>query len=235
MPHPALRYCLLFFLIAAGSLTAQPTALLARADGASGIAMYRLIGQLQNFAPGDFSAADRLRLTTLLIAEEAPHRDRLFLLAGYLGMGDALRAVPPELRRTEALQRSYVLALVRAGDAARREQLLRSLPSLPYDDAFVYQILPLLIYTHDRAVYDFLIGRLLLENQNCRSADPHADNRIDCGYRLLEALAPVLVDFPYAIGPGGDLETSDYAAALRQSRDWLRDHRQDYRIVRDRY
>jgi hypothetical protein len=235
MTRNVLLPTLLLSLLLAGTVTAQPTALLTRADGASGVAMYRLIGELQNFTPTDFSAADRLRLTTLLIAEEVPHRDRLFLLAGYLGMADALRAVPPELRRTERLQRSYVLALVRAGDPERRQQLLRSLPTLPYDDTFVYQVLPLLIYTHDRAVYDFLIGRLLRDNRGCRSADLHASDRVDCGYRLLEALAPVLADFPWRVGPGGDLDVADYPAALREARAWLRAHRQDYRIVRDRY
>ena len=218
-----------------GPLLAQPGSLLDQAGVASGVALYRLINELQAFAPADFSAADRLRLTNLLLAEEVPHRDRLFLLAGYLGMADALRAVPRALRRTESLQRSYVLALVRAGDPGRRQQLLRSLPTLPYDDAFVYRILPLLIYTHDREVYDFLIDRLLRENQNCSSADPHAADRIDCGYRLMEALAPVLVGFPFRSGPGGDLEITDYAAALRQARAWLQVHRRDYRIVRGRY
>ena len=216
-------------------LCGQPSSLLGRVNSAPAVEQYRIVKELQKFSPADFTSSDLNTLETILTAETTFHRDRFYLLAGYLGMEEELRIVPPELRETEKLKRSHGLAMVRAGNEFRRNQLVGKINTLDYNDEFTYDIVPLLIYTHDREVYDYLIELTLQPNNNCEPPDPHVTGNIDCGYRMMEYLAPVLKDYPFQVGPSGDLEVENYRKALIETREWLRRHRSDYEIVEGAY
>lgn len=216
-------------------LSGQPSTLLRSVSTASSTEQFSVINQLTKFPPAEFTASDRNTLETILSAETTFHRDRFFMLAGYLGMAEELRLIAPELRKTEKLKRSYGLAMVRAGDAFKRKQLLDKTKTLDYNDEFTYDIVPLLVYTHNREIYDYLIELTLQVNNGCEPPDPHVTGNIDCGYRMMEYLAPVLNDFPYSVGPSGDLEVENYRKALIEVREWLRRHRGDYEIVEGVY
>ncbi|MEL6356595.1 MAG: hypothetical protein AAFQ37_06625 [Bacteroidota bacterium] len=230
-----MKFPIIYLLFLPFFLPAQATGLLLQLTGAEGIQQYKIVRKLQRLPLEDFTEADRDQLADLLVDPAFIYRDQLMLLAGYLQMGEALRNMPTDLYSTEKLRRSHGLALVRAGDERKTQQLVRKIKRMPYDDTFTYDLVPLLIYTHSRPVYDHLIELILEANNNCKPADPHAEGAIDCGYRLMEYLAPVLVDYPFKVGSSGDLEVDDYRAALDEVRTWLRRHRKDYQIVTNQF
>lgn len=228
--------CLAIYLCSSAVVMAQPSALLGELGAEpDDITALRTARALREYTREDFGDRDRELLADIIANEEIPHRDEYFLLAGYLGMNEALSNVSLESLTTSKLLRSHGLAMVRAGDPNKANQLLMDIREVEYGDAFVYDLAPLLVYTRDRAVFDLLIERLLTSNLNCDPPNPHVNGKIDCGYRLMEALAPVLVDFPFEVGISGDLETDDYPAALVEVRNWLRALGDAYNIIEDTF
>lgn len=228
---------IVLFLIcfAAGSIFAQPSLVMSRSLNGTDQEQYRMIRELRQFSPEDFTEADKNRIAEKILNEETIQLTDYLMLAGYLKLFSALSEVDRERLRTEKLKRSYGLAMVRAGDESKARVLLKNLRGLEYNDDFTYDLVPLLTYTRNREIFDYLIELTLRPNQNCLPPDPHAEGSIDCGYRMMESLAPVLRDFPFELGPSGDLEVDDYPAALKEVRIWLNRHRQDYEILVDHY
>ncbi|MEM9835699.1 MAG: hypothetical protein AAF828_04315 [Bacteroidota bacterium] len=232
-----MRYLIFYtlLLIVVNPSTAQPSILLSKIAGSSAVDQYNIASQLRKFPPEAFTDVDRSNLGELLFSDQVQHLDRYFLLTGYLKMQETLRSINKDVLTSEKLKRSYNLALIRAGDTQKGDLLLGKIRTMDYDDDFVYDVVPLLIYTHNRNIYDFLIELTLRPNTNCLPPDPHREGAIDCGYRMMEYLAPVLVDFPIELDAGGDLKTNNYRSALTEVREWLRRHRNNYQIVTNRY
>jgi hypothetical protein len=56
-----------------------------------------------------------------------------------------------------------------------------------------------------------------------------------CGYRMMEFLAPIIIDFPYGVTASGDLNTGDYESALLITRDWLKNNQNTIAFRTDIY
>ena len=53
------------------------------------------------------------------------------------------------------------------------------------------------------------------------SANADSEENILCGYRVLEYIAPVMIDFPLPVDEFGELEIDDYEAGLEEVRQWM--------------
>jgi hypothetical protein len=126
------------------------------------------------------------------------------------------------------------VALARMGDKDAIRYLRNKLQRALIDDDFVYEILPDLIYTRQTEVFRFLEALIHNTEKNCHSADPDSGQKIECAYRVAEAIAPAIVGFPFSVDPSGDLNTANYPEALASIRTWLlRNH--EYKIDRKGY
>lgn len=163
------------------------------------------------------------------------HRGKVFLLAGWLGRTEALLAVDRESFRSTAEQNDYDLALIRAGHASSQAKLEQWLRNAVIDDRIVYHLAPKLLYTRQRFLIDFFLQEILRDQNNCRSADPHTNEMINCAYRLIELVAPIIEDFPLQVGPSGDLQTTNYTEALARVRTWIRANFNTYQINTEKY
>lgn len=197
--------------------------------------VYDAINTLEQL-PSSFVTAEDIAIIDAAVAEEdTPYRRRFFLLAGWLGRVDALSAVPRAYRRSLSDKNDYDLAMLRAGVPSFVAQLPGLLARLTVDDKFVYGLGPALLYTRRREVIDFFLTKILEDQRNCQVAEAHTEGRINCAYRLLEMLAPIIQDFPLKLHPSGDLATDDYPGALEIAREWIRNHRNDYLIVTETF
>ena len=181
-----------------------------------------------------YRPADHDLIGELLALAPAAATPDLFRLAGALGLRGALRRAGEVLALTPDLQEVRRLALVRAGDPRLGEHFVARVTSWPVDESFVREVLPLIAYARRREAVDYLWAQLMVDNPGCRSPDPDATAPTECGYRLLEALAPITEDFPVAADWDGGLATADYAAALRLARDWYRAHADTYTLDANR-
>ena len=81
-----------------------------------------------------------------------------------------------------------------------------------------------------------LTPKLYLSNEpTCLSADADSEENILCGYRVLEYIAPVMLNFPLPIDEFGEREINDYEAGLAEVREWMAQQDGDYELVVDRY
>ena len=186
---------------------------------------------VDTFALAAFDTEARGLLAEALRGEHVASARPLILLAGKLGLLTELQA----LGRRDDLDRStrqlVMLARVRAGDAERGDNLLANARALPVDDEFAEEVAPMIAYTRYRPAVDFLWGLVVVGSPTCTSLDPEAAGRVDCAYRIAEAIAPAVEGFPVALDFEGGFDVDDYPAALARIRAWYRAHAQTYRLT----
>ncbi len=192
----------------------------------------RVHSYLTNFGSGDFPSEARQLLSNLL-GQQPTHLSQLLNLVGALNMTDQIPALQSLLPGLSARDRwAAQLALARLSNPEALATVLARVKRYPVNDDLVYEALPDLVYTRQKDAIDYLVAIVQSNERNCESADPEATENIRCGYRVLELLAPVIQDFPLAVGESGDLAVDDYPQALQQARQWLEQH-PDYQIISD--
>ena len=191
-----------------------------------------ILKRLEKFNSKQFSSAHKDKIRTLLIA--SPSRN-LILLAGFLELKPTLFTLAKKHKGKKNLLQPINIALVRAGHFPKANTLLKNLEKLTINDPFVYEVLPLLTYTKERIIYDWLLDQILLEEKNCHPADAEGSGNINCAYRIMEAVAPTIIDFPVQLDKWGDLNVDSYSKALTTVRDWIRTHKKDYTLDKHTY
>lgn len=183
----------------------------------------------------EFDETSKSLLLQIVASENIINQADYILLAGFLYGEELLPFVPATARKSAAVRRAINLAKVRAGNEERTANLLKNVARIPLNDDFVYTVTPMLIYTRQRAVLDYLLELVMISNSNCTPGDAETSGRIDCGYRLIEYLAVAIAEFPVAVDEDGDLLDNDYAAALIKVREWIALNKPYYTILTNTY
>ncbi len=221
--------------VAAGEKEPYLIALLNGCKDSGGSVIGQNLSWLQNFQKRDFSLATKELITTLLRNNRLPHRQRLIMLAGYVGAGQELmqrQLLQPDLSPNDQWYLS--LALARMGDAKSVDFCLKVLKDQELNNQLVEFVLLDIIYTRQKKLLDVCVRYINSDERSCFSADPDSEAAMLCGYRVLELMAPVMVDFPIQVNAIGTLDVSDYDAALMMARQWFLEH-PDYQINADNY
>ena len=113
------------------------------------------------------------------------------------------------------------LALARLGETNAINYIVQRTRKLGVNDDVVYELFPGLVYTRQPQAFEYMVEVIKSDNKSCNSADPENSEPINCAYRILEFLAPVVNGFPLEIDASGDIKTKDYAVALQQAREWF--------------
>jgi hypothetical protein len=190
---------------------------------------------LRGYSRQAFDAESENLIGRLLALEEGAALENFILLAGFLNAENLLANIPDERRVEPAVKRSINLARVRAGNGERLENLLKNLDEIEVNDDFNYVVVPLLVYTRQRPVFDFLFRQVTSENRRCRPADAETGGRIDCAYRMVEAMASAIKDFPVQADEEGNLLVTNYPAALAEVRRWFAAHQHEYLLDNDTF
>lgn len=216
---------------------AQASALLSEAGTADAARQSAIAYELTKLPVSAYEPEAPDFLARLLAREELGDAATFVKLAGFMQREDLLDELSEQLRERKDVRRAANLARVRCGNTTKRDNLLKNLREIRVNDEFVYTVVPLLVYTRDRAVLDYLWELTITENKNCHPADADtgSSGRIDCAYRIVEYLGSAIDDFPVAIDDDYNLLTSDYAGALAEIRRWYAANRADYTIDTDTY
>ncbi len=192
----------------------------------------RAVAYLSEQPVARFSGSDKMRLGQALAQKQVANFPELIRIAGAVGDLELLEAVSPEARAIAGIRQEISLAKVRAGSEERTENLLKNLDGLEIDDDYVDYLLPDLIYTRSRPVFDYLWQRTVVPNNACTPLDSESSAAIDCAYRMVEALGRATEGFPVPLDFEGLLDTDDYPAALQRIRRWYSAHADTYVIDR---
>jgi hypothetical protein len=177
---------------------------------------------LTNFRKDDFLPVDRDSLGRYL-HPQIPHLEVIVKLAGYLELTNQQTAINGLVNSNLAFKYKWAsrLALARMGEQNAISYILTKLNQAIVNDNLVYDVVPDLVYTRQKDIFKFLEGIVNSDQPACQSADPDSNKRTICGYRVMEAMAPAIQDFPLTVDESGNLETNDYQAALASVRTWL--------------
>lgn len=201
--------------------------LLDSVTNASSMDQYSIVHKLMRHPDWDFDEAARKKVGALLSPGQV-HLREWVLLAGFLNQERQLRQLLMEEALPKTLQQTVRFALIRCGDEPLLQKLMQKVRTIPVNDDFVYQLVPLLVYTRQKVVTDYLLELIQKEDLGCTPADAETPGAINCAYRIMEYLAPVILDFPLKIEPSGDLLVSDYPKALALVRTWILERKETY-------
>jgi len=199
----------------------------------SATVIFRTINYLESLPVDCFDTNTKNNLAGTLTSKP-PHFKSMIRLSGLLQMDQLIPYYSSILHKDSTLNRSTQwnlhLTLGRLGDQEQVNYCIGQVARIGMNDEVIYRLLPDLLYLNHKLVIDFLLDQLLTENNSCSSADPDHEVAIDCGYRLAEAVAPYVQDFPIRVDASGDLDTDNYAQALITIREWITTNRQNYQV-----
>lgn len=178
---------------------------------------------LTEFKKTDFTKTHKDSLVALF-KRNPPYLETLAKLAGFIEIKE-LQNDLFALSQNSALGRkerwSAMLALARMNDERATADVINRVKRMPVTDAVVYEIFPDLLYTRRPEAIAIVVEALKSDAKNCNSANAESNDRIPCAYRVMEMLAPVIKDYPLKQDASGDIDTTDYVAALQQVREWF--------------
>lgn len=195
----------------------------------------RVANALLRFNKDDFDKTALEDIRSLNGTAKA-YTGRLFKLIGKLDMRDQINTIRAQTQNQQSpLSRQDVwlayVAMARMGDALSEQTVMDKANKLGSNDDTIYELYPDLVYIGSRTTIDFLVKELYSEENNCSSPDAESDRPINCAYRIMEMLAPVIKDYPVAISKSGDLVEKDYPKALATIRGWFNERNGNYTIV----
>lgn len=199
--------------------------------GISGNASEALTG----FMKPDFTQAHKDSIANL-IDLRTPHLDQVLLLAGYLDLTSQQAKITSIINASTVFQNKWAarLALARMGNAEAITYINTKMANAPVNDDMIYDVVPDLVYTRQKEIFRYLEQIINSDKADCQSANPDSNQKILCGYRVMEYIAPAIINFPVEADDAGDLVTNDYAAALTTVRRWLAQN-PGYTISKDSY
>jgi hypothetical protein len=190
---------------------------------------------LAQFKKSDFTIANQ-ELIGQYIMPGTAHVERVIKLAGYLELHNYKSRVIVLANSTQSFEVKFAarLALARMSDQSAISYVAQKFSRAKVDDGFVINMLPDLIYTRQREIFKLLETLIHSTEKNCQSADPESGQKIECAYRVAEALAPVIEGFPFSTDPSRVFNTANYPEALASIRTWLLQN-PNYKIDRSRF
>ena len=197
--------------------------------------MLKAFNALTGFQNTDFTNNQQLRIINRLKAD-MPHLSQYARLVGYIPNEAAIESLQQvQLQVTDGWESFNLnLALARRGDEQATTAVLNKIQNAQINDGFVYDIVPVLVYSRSAEIFDFLEELIFSDEANCSSANPDSNANILCGYRIMEYVAPAIENFPLPTDEYGELEVDDYETALVRLREWLIQN-PDFQLVNDRY
>jgi hypothetical protein len=193
---------------------------------------------LEQYNREDFSVTAKDTISAI-IRRGTGYLENVLLVAGYLNLTGTIadvRIIFTNLHQNDKTKWAGHLALARMGDTVETDYCIRIVQTRTINNAVVYNMVPGLIYTRQKAAYDYLVTLLNSDDKNCLSPNPDRGGQIVCGYRIMEFLAPVVVDFPlHTIDGLNQIKTDNYDKALETARDWFKTKAGNYAIKTDTF
>ncbi len=113
-------------------------------------------------------------------------------------------------------------------DAA--EWCIRQVRNMGMNDLVVFELVPDLVFMEYKPAVGFLLEAIMKDERNCSSPNPDSNTSINCAYRILELVAPIIAGFPVEADEDGELLTNDYKESLEQAREWIVRNQDDFSL-----
>lgn len=194
---------------------------------------YRGLAELKKMKYSDFTLDDKRQLEEKLNSD-IPHKGEYFKFIGFLKREAFLWDFERENDIPKNLLQDYNLAMVRAGSDIKLDLLMYNVKKYELSDEFSYDLVPVLVYTHRKEVYDYLLDLIMSDEKKCNHPDLETEGKFTCAYVIIETIAPHIIDFPAEIDRTGSLKDPS-PALLETVREWIRENKASYEINHEIY
>jgi len=186
---------------------------------------------LQNFPRRYFSGKSKEYIRTALYpgSRTLPN---IALMIGYLNLQESAGTLQRIANnKSESRKNKWYanLALARMGYQPSVKYCLNVYKNQALNSKLVDNMVPELLYTRQKEIYDKVVKLLYSDEKNCLSGNPDNERSIPCGYLVMELLSPYIEGFPLETHASGAIKSGDYDQALEELRTWFRNN-QDYKI-----
>jgi len=134
-----------------------------------------------------------------LIQTDHPQRDQLILLGGFVGLDPSIFKQISETTKDQSVKRAAKLARVRLGNKTLLANMMKNIKKIPINDDFVFTIAPMLLYVRKKEATNYVLEVIQRKGSTCSVPNPERSGTINCAYRLMEQLPPVINNFPYTL------------------------------------
>jgi hypothetical protein len=191
------------------------------------------IKNLIRFSATDFPVASILKIQQA-VNEVVNNKGKLARLAAFV-CGPVVAPNLSQLLRDNPTLNSTIksdikMAMARAGNENLQNKMVQKCKQQVLNNDFVYDIVPELVYTRNKIVFDFLLEAILRDTKDCTSANNDDTTPMTCAYRLIEQVAPYIINFPAKLDEVGELKTKDYPALLTEVRSWINANKNTYQL-----
>lgn len=194
------------------------------------------VNHLYVFNRDDFSASSKQIIGNGL-QQGTPELGELIKISGYLNLSEQsakIETLSGTLKNTGDKWACW-LALARMGDAKYTARVSETVRRQGANDDVVYELVPDLVYTRQKEAISVALEILFEDKKKCVSSMPDNARPMQCGYRVMEYLAPVINNFPYQTKTSGDIDTNNYEEALTEVRKWFLEKGDNYEIIDNSY
>ncbi len=126
------------------------------------------------------------------------------------------------------------IALARLGNNKSVSFITNKLGTANINNGFINSILPDLIFTKQKPIFDYLLNIVLLDNINCVTNNPVNSLPLHCGYFIIEKLGYNIEGFPLEYDKYGDLVDDINQSDFNNIKKWITENK-DYIIIDNKY
>lgn len=197
----------------------------------------QIVNLLKRYTKQEFES-DELQLMKSLLESQDNNIGNLAKVyafaAGPTAQNDlAALLAKPTLNKGD--KKDIKLALVRSGNENYAQKMNETLKQQVLNDELIYSALPDVLYTKNKEMFAWLLNGIMSDNKKCSSANNDDPAPMICAYRLIEQLAPHILNFPVSINAKGEIESKDLNKSLTDVRAWITKNATSFEINRDTY
>jgi hypothetical protein len=197
----------------------------------------QIVALLKKYAQTDFSAENLNQIKNILSTQEnnIGALVKVYAFAGGPAVANEISNLSSKPALSKLDKGDIKLALVRCGDENLVAQMTAKLKEQVVNDNLIYYGLPEIIYTKNKSLLSFLLNSILSDDKKCTSANSDDNQAITCAYRLIENLAPEIIDFPATINERGEIASTDLNKTLVDVREWIKKNQNTFQVNMKRY
>jgi hypothetical protein len=197
----------------------------------------QIVNLLKKYTKPDFESDELQLMKSLLESQEnnVGNLARVYAFATGPSALNDLNALLAKPTLGKGDKKDIKLALVRSGNETYAQKMNETLKQQVVNDELIYSALPEILYTKDKTMFAFLLNTILSDNKKCSSANNDDTTPIICAYRLIEQLAPQIINFPVTINDKGEINTKDLNKSLVEVRDWITKNKDTFQINMNTY
>lgn len=192
----------------------------------------QIVGLLKKYITSDFSLEELTLLNSILQNQENTigALTKIYAFAGQSAVVSNINALLSKPNLTKADKKDIKLALVRCNDERLSAKMLETLKQQVVNDNLIYSALPDILYTKNKLLYTYLLNAILSDDKKCSSANNDDTTPIVCAFRLIEQVAPSIVNFPVSVNEKGEIISKDLNKTLTETRAWITANKETFTI-----